>query len=168
VIKATDDHGNSHEKEVVVSYEKPKPYVYVLPKEEHKKPKPVEEYADKPPVKDPVYDFTARTKYGICTVEWIEKVGGEGSKDTDVLTKFIGNGIPDTAVKITSEYGNAITSVILTAECGGSRSISSTAPLRTSYGRWSTAGSVPTVSFAAPFSGDPEAPASPSDRGPRV
>lgn len=129
VIKTTDDYGNSHEKEVVVSYEKPKPYVYVPPKEEHKepkpdyheekphaekpeyeKPKPVEEHVEKP-VKEPVYEFTARTKYGICTVEWVEKAGGEGSKDTDVLTKFIGNGVPGTAVKITSEYGSAITEV---------------------------------------------------------
>lgn len=116
VVVATDAEGNEFKKEVTVKIEEPKPVAYEPPKE---KPieQPKEEHKPKPeiekpaPEKEPQHEFTAWTKFGICTEHPVEKTGGEGSKDNDVLTKFKGSGIPGTAVIVTSEFGEGITEV---------------------------------------------------------
>lgn len=111
VVKTKDAAGNEFHKEVIVNYEKPLPYVekpkpvYEPPKDEHK-PNP-----EATVVKEKHYEFTAWTKFGICTTEPFAKTGGEGSKDTDVLTKFKGNGVPGTLVTVTSPYGGGTAEV---------------------------------------------------------
>ena len=115
VLTSTDAAGNEIEKVVTVHFEQPKPVVLEPLKEEHDpKPEPKEEYEPKPEptqVKEPNKDFTAWTKFGICTVEPFQKTGGEGSKDTDVLTKFKGTGIPGSTVTVISPYGGGLVEV---------------------------------------------------------
>jgi len=119
VVTTKDAAGNEFHKEVTVNFEKPAPVVYEPPKKEHEpaletKPDTKPEYEPKPeatPKKEQHHEFTAWTKFGICTTEPFEKTGGEGSKETDVLTKFKGNGIPGTAVTVISPYGGGIVEV---------------------------------------------------------
>ena len=120
VVTSTDAAGNEIEKEVTVTFEEPepKPVVYEQPREEPReepKEEPREEPKEKPEPsleKEPQHEFTAWTKFGICTEHPVEKTGGEGSEEgSEVLTKFAGTGIPGTAVIVDSDYGEAITEV---------------------------------------------------------
>ena len=112
MVTTKDAAGNEFHKEITVSYEKPLPVVekpkpvYEAPKEEHQ-PKP-----EATPIKEQHHEFSAWTKYGICSVEPYSKTGGEGSKDSpEVLTKFKGSGVPGTAVTVVSEFGGGIVEV---------------------------------------------------------
>ena len=108
-ITSTDSAGNEFQKIVTVNFEKPKPDPIVVkpPKEEHQ-PKPP---AADEPAKEPNHEFSAWTKFGICSTEPFAKTGGEGSKDTDVLTKFKGSGVPGTKVTVISPYGGGMAEV---------------------------------------------------------
>lgn len=111
VVTTKDAAGNEFHKEVTVNFEKPKPVVYEPPKETKEEHKPKPEANE---VKEKHHDFTAWTKFGICSKEPFAKTGGaggEGNKETDVLTKFKGNGVPGTLVTVTSPYGGGTAEV---------------------------------------------------------
>jgi hypothetical protein len=115
-VTATDESGNTFEKEFTVNCEKKKPeVVYEPPKKEetHKdEPKPAAE--EEKPHKEASYEFTAWVKFGVCQEHPLEQVGGGGGgKDADdeLLTKFKGSGVPGTLVTVTSPFGGGSTEV---------------------------------------------------------